>query len=88
MVETKIEMTVHVPDGNGYSDPESVERIEQHFKELGGRAQFRRVYCKPSQDEDCNYTVYADDVWAAELAEKVLTGHYGLEITKRKIIVW
>jgi len=70
--------TVIVPEGNGYSDPEAVSRITDHFQQLALNAEFVSENNLPVQDDHGAYTLVTNDAKAEKLAPTILDSHYGL----------
>lgn len=70
--------TVVVPQGNGYSSPQTMSRVTDHFKQLGLNAEFVSTDGLPVQDEYGAYTLVTKDAKAEFLAPRLLDTHYGL----------
>jgi hypothetical protein len=70
--------TVFVPQGNGYSDPKTVQLIADHFAQFKLNAEFVTKNGVPVQDGQGAYTLVTRDQKAESLAPCILDSHYGL----------
>lgn len=70
--------TVVVPQGNGYSRPQAMPRVTDHFQQLGLNAEFVSKDGLPVQDGHGAYTLVTRDPKAESLAPRLLKAHYGL----------
>lgn len=72
------QFTVFVPSGNGYSNPNAISRVVDHFKALRLTADFVQENGLAKQDKDGTYTLVTKDERAEVLAPRLLDVHYGL----------
>lgn len=73
--------TVLAPGGhaNGFSKPENLSRVTDHFAQLGLNAEFVKAKSGlPAQDEYGAYTLVTHDEKAEKLVPRILDTHYGL----------
>ena len=76
-------LKVAVPEGNGYSDPSTVSRIVDHFKQLHIDADFVSENGLPVKTADGAYTVVVSgDARSKRLATITLETHYGLRVSE------
>lgn len=79
-----IELKVTIPEGNGYS-AETLGRVDEHIRQLTcDRAWFSRPGGQFCERLDGGFTVYCHSPYEYAVVPRVLSGHYGLEVTTVK----
>ncbi|RJQ28001.1 hypothetical protein C4577_00310 [Candidatus Parcubacteria bacterium] len=79
-----IQLFVRAPQGNGYTTPQAMKRIDDHLTQSGLAA----LKCPPPsampvQEPDSTWEVRVFSEGVLFLVEEILTKHYGLEIVRK-----
>ncbi len=78
-----VQLYVKAPEGNGYTTPEAMKRVDQHVNRLG--AMFCAPEGTPIQRDDGTWEVRVMSESFSTLVEDVLKKHYGLEIVNKVV---
>ena len=74
------ELTVKAPQGNGYTTPQLMKRVDDHILQYG--AMFHAPDGVPIQNPDGSFDLRIINESSYRFVKFVLTDHYGLEIVK------
>lgn len=80
------ELYVKAPEGNGYTTPEDMKRIDEHLTSQTLASFNVPVFGDrlPVQEPDGTWEVRVYDEGALRYVRYILTGHYGLEIVREE----
>lgn len=75
------QLYVKAPEGNGYTTPQAMKRIDDHLVQMTP-ASFLAPQGLPIQEADGTWVVRVHMESALGLVKSILTKHYGLEIVR------
>ena len=76
-----IQLYVKAPEGNGYTTPELMKRIDDHLMQMTP-ASFVAPDGLPIQKADGTWEIRVMTSQALGLVKAILTKHYGLEVVR------
>lgn len=85
MSERWFQLFIQAPEGNGYTTPQAMKRVDDHLVQLTP-ASFVAPPPEglPVQRKDGTWEVRVHDEGALFIVKGILTEHYGLEIVREK----
>jgi hypothetical protein len=74
------ELTVKAPEGNGYTTPQSMKRVDEHLNQCN--AVFNAPDGIPIMNLNGSFDLRVYEESSLKYVKYILTNHYGLEIIK------